>query len=130
MRVVTDLLGEWGSGKLSPRRFVHMWLLAFLALIISPLLLFTIVEVITWNARNMIDGNSWLWMLMVVSLLVPVAALANITFKRGRDIGFSGTMTGLGFLLLLVLGGAPALLTIFLGLVPSNLVGSDARESR
>ncbi|MFL6730573.1 MAG: hypothetical protein ACJ8E3_03945 [Sphingomicrobium sp.] len=127
-RVLRDLLGEWCLGRLGPRRFALLY--ATIIGSLAGLIVFTIAWATT--IMTMVDSPSsspaatWPAGLIFFTFLALLAALFNITVKRGRDIGIPGFIMGIGFVILFCMGGVTIFLSILLALVPS---GTFARSN-
>ena len=121
VKVLRDLLGEWCLGRLEPRRFALLY-----AAVIGSLA-GLIVLIIAW-AMTMAkaSGPNWPAGLMFFTFMTLLAALFNITVKRGRDMGIPGFVMGIGFVILFCMGGVTIFLSILLALVPS---GTFARST-
>ena len=118
VKVLRDLLGEWCLGRLEPRRFA----LLYAAVIAS--LAGLIVLIIAWAMTvAKAAGPNWPAGLMFFTFMALLAALFNITVKRGRDIGIPGFVMGIALVILFCMGGVTILLSILLALVPTGTFG-------
>jgi uncharacterized membrane protein YhaH (DUF805 family) len=127
VQIMRDMWGNWSGARLAPRRFAILygvtWL--FLAILLSLGLLMALTLFAGDDKPNAIAGR--LAGLLGVGLLLWFAALINITVKRGRDIGVPGFVTGILFLVMMVLGGMPIFAAILLALVPSDTVAAAGK---
>jgi uncharacterized membrane protein YhaH (DUF805 family) len=123
--MLKDLFGNWGRGKLPPGRFAKLWLGCLLMVVLWPLSVgaFAIALKGIGSSGGTVGLLVFIWML-------AGAAMFNITIKRGRDIGLSGTLTAISVIALFVFGGAPVLLTIALAFVPSQTFGQSASGAK
>lgn len=123
--MLQDMFSNWCTGRIGPRRFAVLWSILVVALVAITFLLFagaiTAVAVLKVGSAEL-ERHIWAAVVMVGGILLFLAALFNITIKRGRDIGIPGFVTGVGFLVLFTMGGLTVFLTIALALVPSGTV--------
>ena len=120
--MMRDLLGDWCTGSLGPRRFAVLWATVVVVLVGSIFLAFA--GAITWVALLNPDGSfgaaAWLGIVLIVAIILMTVALFNIVIKRGRDIGIPGFVTAIGFVVLCAMGGLTVFLSILLAVVPSG----------
>lgn len=120
--MMRELLGDWCTGSLGPRRFAVLWATVVVVLVGSIFLAFA--GAITWVALLNPDGSfgaaAWLSIVLIVAIILMTVALFNIVIKRGRDIGLPGFVTAIGFVVLCAMGGLTVFLSILLAVVPSG----------
>ena len=135
--MISDYFGDWTSGKLGRGRFA---LLYAVIIAVSLGLILVITGDITMSGRAFAAkinamGAAQSGLLLLLSLALQIAAL-NIIAKRGRDIGLSGLVTLILFLVLsfgavTVLGPVGALLAlafvVALFVLPSGML--DAKKA-
>ena len=129
--MLRDYWGEWCTGRIEARRFAFLYALALAAMIILLVVLvggaLTMVELFKNDGTG--PGAGWFGGPMFFGFLMLMAGWFNIVVKRGRDIGIPGFVTGIGFLLLLVMGGLGILLTILMALIPAGTFASSGAAS-
>ena len=120
--MLRDLLGDWCTGSLRPRRFAVLWSIVVVVLVVSIFLAFA--GAITWVALVNPDGSfgaaAGLGIVLIVAIILMTVSLFNIVIKRGRDIGLPGFVTAIGFVALCAMGGLTVFLSIALAVVPSG----------
>ena len=121
IKLLRDLLGEWCFGRLEPRRFAILY--ATIIGSLAALIVLTIAWAVTMAKAS---GAGWPAGLIFFTFMALLAALFNITVKRGRDMGIPGFVMGIGFVVLFCMGGVTIFLSILLALVPS---GTFARST-
>ena len=120
--MLRDMFTQWCTGRLAPRRFAVLWAVIVIALVVA--MFFVIAGALTTVSVFKADGSIQAQILvgigLIGSILLMLAAMFNITVKRDRDIGIPGFVTGVGFLVLFVMGGLSVFLTILLALCPGG----------
>jgi chromate transport protein ChrA len=125
--ILKELLEDWGRGTLGPARFARLWLTCFALLVAVPLTGMFAVGILNILLHGELPEPSvFIGGIFILAILLIGAAMFNISMKRGRDIGWSGTLTGLAIILLFLFGGVPFFLTILLAFVPSDAFGRSA----
>lgn len=125
VRVLRDLLGEWCLGQLGPRRFALLYatIIAGFAGLIVLTIGWGMALALSLGSSAPTSAAGWPAGLIFLIFFALLAALLNITLKRGRDMGIPGFVTGIGFVILLIMGGLGIFLSILLALVPSGTFG-------
>lgn len=121
-----DCFWDWRTGTLGRRAYANR----LVALALLWLALFLLGMVAAASIADAFGGgvgarNDWAERLAGADLILCLAGWANLVMKRGRDIGLSGRASAGAFVLLMVMGGAPVLLTLLLVLVPPDLIGPE-----
>ena len=120
--MLQDLFGHWCTGRIGPRRFAVLWATLVVTLAALTFLFFAAAIGIVVLVKA--DGTPGRGVLAAVAafggILLFLAAMFNITIKRGRDIGIPGFVTAIACLVLLPIGGLSIFATILLALVPGN----------
>ena len=123
--MMRDMWGGWSGARLAPRRFAMVYAMSWLFLIV--ICAFGLIlggAMIGAGGRPLSDSAGPFAGLLVVGLLLWLAALFNITVKRGRDIGMPGFVAGILFLVAMVAGGVPIFATILLALIPTDSIAT------
>jgi uncharacterized membrane protein YhaH (DUF805 family) len=123
MKFLQDLLSDWGTGRLPPRRFALLYVAIIAIVLVSLVAAFAIFA--AFYAHGSSRDAGWLASLCAVLWLSMFAGLFNIVVKRGRDLGLPGFVMGIGFGVLFVMGGIGVFLTILLALVPTGSFSSS-----
>ncbi|WP_310467872.1 hypothetical protein [Sphingomonas sp.] len=122
--LMRDMWGGWSGTRLAPRRFAWVYAMTWLFLLVVGLAGLSLGAAMLGGGGERSGAAGGLGGLLAVALLLWLAALFNISVKRGRDIGVPGFVTGILFLVLLFAGGVPIFASILLALVPADTVAA------
>src|SRR5947209_9781515 len=103
MKFLQDLLSDWGTGRLPPRRFALLYVAIIAIVLLSLVGAFAIFA--AFYAHRSPRDAAWLASLCAVLWLSMFAGFFNIVVKRGRDMGLPGFVVGIGFAMLFAMGG-------------------------
>lgn len=125
--MLRELWGDWRDGKLKPRRFIVLYLVVWLAIFVYVVGGGTLLYAATvgQGAGPVHSALKTVSVAAIIFLLWLILAFFNITIKRGRDIGLSGFMTGIFFLVLIPVAGISIFFLPLMALIPADTMRSS-----
>lgn len=127
-----DLWRGWCAGRLAPRRFVSLYLIVWAAIFVLIVVGGTMLYAATIGAGEepAHPAMKAIGVAGVLLLLMLIAAIYNISLKRGRDAGVPGFVTGILFFLLIPIGGVSIFVVILLALIPTDTIAPRSRPEQ